>query len=73
MTTHFFQRVPNSDNGILHPDLVWVTAFFSEPMLRLLFRSPDSGRKQEFIYLESLHGTFITRASGLRAPPFVLA
>lgn len=73
MTTHFFQRVPSSDNAILHPGFVWVTTLFSEPMLRLLFLSPDSGRKLEFIYLESLHGTFITRAAGLRAPPFVLA
>ena len=30
-----------------------------------------SGIRQEFVYLESLHGTFITCATGLRAPLFL--
>ena len=33
----------------------------------------ETGIRQEFVYLESLHGTFITCATGLRAPPSVLA
>ena len=41
---------------------------------RQLLTLPDeTGIRQEFVYLESLHGTFITRATGLRAPPSVLA
>lgn len=73
MTTHFFQQTPNSDNSDVHPDLVWVTTLFSEPILRLLSLPEEAGTGYESVYIVSLHGTFITRASGLRAPPCVLA
>jgi hypothetical protein len=32
----------------------------------------ESGQRQDCIYQESLHGTYLTRATGLRAPPCVL-
>lgn len=73
VTTHFFQQTPNSDNGWLHPDTFWVITFFSEPLLTLLNLPEDSGPSEECIYLESFHGTYLTRATGLRAPPSVLA
>ena len=73
MTTHFFQQTPNSDNSNLHPCFVWVNTLFTEPLLKLLALPEETGIRQEFVYLESLHGTFITCATGLRAPPSVLA
>jgi len=73
MTTHFYQQTPSSDNSNLQPCFVWVHTLFSEPLLKLLTLPEETGIRQEFVYLESLHGTFITRTTGLRAPPFVLA
>ena len=73
MTTHFYQQTPSSDNSNLQPCFVWVHTLFSEPLLKLLTLPEETGIRQEFVYLESLHGTFITRATGLRVPPFVLA
>lgn len=68
-----FQQTPNSDNSNLHPCFVWVNTLFTEPLLKLLTLPEETGIRQEFVYLESLHGTFITCATGLRAPPSVLA
>lgn len=72
ITVHFFQQAPNSDHDI-NPDFLWVTTLFSEPILALLSLPEESSIGTEPVYIESLHGTFITRASGLRAPPCVLA
>ena len=66
-------EIPNSDNSNLHPCFVWVNTLFTEPLLKLLTLPEETGIRQEFVYLESLHGTFITCATGLRAPPSVLA
>lgn len=73
VTTHFFQQTPNSDNGWSHPDFPLIITLFSEPLLRLLILPEENGRRQEGIYRETLHGTYLTRATGLRAPPAVLA
>lgn len=73
MTTHFFQQAPNSDNSDMHPDFAWTTALFSEPILSLLVLPDGIIAGQEDVYIENLHGTYITRAAGLRAPPYVLA
>ena len=72
VTTHFFQQTPSSDNGWTHPDFPLVITLFSEPLLRLLVLPEESGQRQDCIYQESLHGTYLTRATGLRAPPCVL-
>lgn len=73
MTVHFYQQTPNSDNSDIHPDFLWVTTLFSEPILKLLTIPEAISVKQDYVYLESLHSTFLTRATGLRAPPFFLA
>lgn len=73
MTTHFFQQTPSSDNSVAHPGFVWVTTLFFKPILKLLSSPEEAGTGYKSVYIESLHGTFITRASGLRAPPCVLA
>ena len=72
VTTLFFQQTPSSDNGWTHPDFPLVITLFSEPLLRLLVLPEESGQRQDCIYQESLHGTYLTRATGLRAPPCVL-
>lgn len=73
MTTHFYQQAPNSDNSSVQPTFLWVTTLFSEPILKLLTIPEETSARQRFVYRESLHGTFITRATGLRAPPCILA
>lgn len=72
VTTHFFQQTPSLDNGWLHPNAFWVITLFSEPLLTLLNLPEENGQRQECIYRESLHGTYLTRATGLRAPPCLL-
>ena len=72
MTTHFFQQSRTPDDDIA-PDFLWVTTLFTAPILRLLSLPEETGTRIESVYIEFLHGTFITRASGLRAPPCVLA
>lgn len=73
VTTHFFQQMSNSDDVWLHPDTPWVVTLFTESLSKLLILPEFDIRRQDCVYLESLHGTFITRATGLRAPPSVLA
>lgn len=75
LTTHFFQKTPSTDHqAMTAPDFpLWVMPLFFEPILSLLLLPDDEGRGQDPIYIESLHGTFITRAAGLRAPPAQLA
>lgn len=73
VTTHFFQQTPSSDNGLANPDFPLIITLFSEPLLRLLLTPIENGQRQECVYRESLHGTYLTRATGLRAPPSVLS
>ncbi len=73
VTTHFFQQTPTADNGETHPDFPIIITFFSESILKILLLPERDIPKREYIYLESLHGTYLTRATGLRAPPSVLA
>ena len=72
VTTQFVQQTPSSDNA-MHPAAPWVVTLFFEPISKLLLLPEDNVKRQDCIFLESLHGTFITRATGLRAPPCVLA
>lgn len=73
VTTHFFQRSPSTDTDTgAHLDGVWAITLYFEPLFKLLAVPEIEVKRQENIYFESLHGTFITRATGLRAPPYVL-
>ena len=73
MTTYFVQQTPNSSDDVCpHPDALWTLTLFIEPFSRLPILSEFDVSKQECIYLESLHSTFITCATGLRAPPSLL-
>lgn len=72
VTAHFFQQTHKPNNEWEHPCFPLVITLFSEPILNLLLLPEGNRQKQEYIYLESLHGTYITRATGLRAPPCAL-
>lgn len=73
ITTHFFQRqsqVPQLP--LLHPSL-WKAVPCDGTRLPNPSSLPGTfSREREYTYLESLHGTFIARAKGLRAPPLFL-
>ena len=74
MTTHFVQQTPSSSNDVCsHPDALWAVTLLIEPFSKLLILPEFDISRQECIYLESLHSTFIICATGLRAPPSLLA
>lgn len=74
VTTYFVQQTPNTGNDAwAHPDAMWVVTLFFEPIFKLLVLPENDIKRQDGVYLESLHSTFITRATGLRAPPYILA
>lgn len=73
VTTHFVPRLPDSLAGQTDFILVWVAIVFHEFVFRQLTEADEQADKREPAYRESLHGTFIARATGLRAPPCVLA
>lgn len=72
-TTHFLQQTPSPNSSNIQPRSVWATTLSAEPLLKLLTPLDETGIRQESTYLESLHGTLITRATKLRALPSVLA
>ena len=73
VTTHFVPQTPASDEAYARPDDAGAVTLFIEPLSNLSIQIQLHARRPDYIYLESLHGTFITRATGLRAPPSVLA
>lgn len=73
VTTYFVQQTPTSDSASTYPDCLWVTTLFFKSLSGSLSLPEADTQRHGCVYLESLHGTFITRATGLRAPPSVLA
>ena len=70
----FGQQTPSSSNDVCsHPDALWAVTLLIEPFSKLLILPEFDISRQECIYLESLHSTFIICATGLRAPPSLLA
>ena len=72
VTTQFVQQTPSTNNAWTHLDSQWIATLFIEPLSILLQLPEKNVIKQDCIYFESLHGTFITCAMGLRAPPCFL-
>lgn len=72
VTHYFIQQTPDSHETNLHSDAAEVIILFIEPLSKLLLLSESDFKRQNNVYIETLHGTFITRATGLRAPPSVL-
>jgi hypothetical protein len=74
MTTHFFQKRVSDTGG--QSQLTYSLLFTLLPSdVSTLFASlfyPERQR-QECIYVERLHGTYLLCAGGLRAPPSFLS
>ncbi len=69
---HFSSPVPNVQTD-LGPQHVFIAILFTDFIIENLFRPQERQLANEYVYRESLHGTNITRAFGLRAPPYVFA
>lgn len=61
--------VPASPARKVQPGFVHIITLFTEPLLRFVTQPGEEVVRRDNVYLESLHGTFITCAAGLRAPP----
>ena len=64
---HFFQQRPDASPDIPQP--LSNDVFFLPAELQALLVCHSPGQSPTPIYIESLHDTQLTRATGLRAPP----
>lgn len=70
---HFFQQMPTGTQNEIHPAVFEIIPFLSPLLFWLSDKSLTCEHKGQIpIYIESLHGMLIARATGLRAPPFPL-
>lgn len=72
ISTHFFQQRPDTSPDIPQP-LSCDMLFLPAELLADLLPRHSIGHSLTPIYIESLHGTSLTRATGLRAPPASLS
>jgi hypothetical protein len=56
----------------IQPHYIQLTVLYTESLLRTLTPPLEIPDHLDYVYLESLHGTYIIRAAGLRAPPFTV-
>ena len=68
--THFESSVPVQQLDEVQPQYLYIVTLFTEPLLRFLTQPEENTTDLDYAYIESLHGTFITCAAGLRAPPY---
>ena len=68
ISTHFFQQRPDTSPDIPQP-LSCDMLFLPAELLADLLPRHSISHSLAPIYIESLHGTSLTRATGLRAPP----
>lgn len=74
LTTHFYQRTPRAERKTPEIKPVQLPAFFATCMQQLYVTDNDLQTSHSYSpYIESLHDTHIARATGLRAPPYILA
>ena len=66
---HLFEQAPNSDDTWMYDFTPLEVTLFIEPFVDLLSHPKAHATPPDSYYQESLHGTYITRAKGLRAPP----
>lgn len=69
---HFFQQMPTDMRTSPHPAVSELIPFLSPLLLRLAASRAIAPKGDIPIYIESLHGTLIAHATGLRAPPVSL-
>lgn len=70
--TRFDSSVPSvqTNHG---PHFVFTASLFADNIIVKLLNLPDKQQeRRRTVYQESLHGTNVSRAFGLRAPPFTL-
>ena len=73
IASHFVQRTPRTERQAPAPRPVLLPAVLST-FLRQLYAFGEPCQPVSYSpYIESLHGVYIARASGLRAPPSLLA
>lgn len=73
VTERFFHQASSTDGIGAQFCLVRTVDLFTVPLFKLPALSDANLTQRRFVYAESLHGTLITHATGLRAPPRVLA
>lgn len=61
--------VPAQQLDEVQPQYFYIATLFTEPLLRFLTQPEERESYRDYAYLESLHGTYIICAAGLRAPP----
>ena len=67
--TYIESSVPTPQLDEVQPQYFYISTLFTEPLLRFLTQPEEKNIHREYVYLESLHGTYILCATGLRAPP----
>jgi hypothetical protein len=74
VTTHFFQRIVTEDTRWVSQEVSDVILFLTATLLLQTDSLPDNIDSHPLgLYRERMHGTYLTRAAGLRAPPYLLA
>lgn len=71
--TNFTSYTPTAKAIEVQPQYPYPIILFTQPIFRLLMEPEENTFQRDYVYIESLHGTFITRAAGLRAPPYLLS
>lgn len=66
--THFISHTPLAQSNCA-PHFVFVATLFTDAIISKLLLPQERHIKDYYAYKESLHGTNISRAFGLRAPP----
>ncbi|NDV57931.1 DUF6769 family protein [Bacteroides sp. 519] len=66
--THVFST-PTIDSENSLPPLICLDILFTESIIRFITQPLEKNIHDDFVFVEFLHGTYITRAAGLRAPP----
>lgn len=64
-----FNTLIRADVDHVQPEFHYLITLFTEPLTLFLSRKEEKAVCWKYVYIESLHSTYITRAAGLRAPP----
>lgn len=66
--THFISHTPLAQSDCA-PHFVFIATLFTDAIISKILLPQEQRIKDYYAYKESLHGTNISRAFGLRAPP----
>lgn len=72
-TAHFQTVTPDIQIDELQPEFQYSVILFTGQLLLSLHKPGENTINPDYVYRESLHGTYIQRATGLRAPPYLLS